>query len=194
MPDSDFSEAGSSEASFSGAGSSAAADLTALLEPLAELMSAAGAADPTTPTPCSKWDLAQLTAHLAGTTANFAIAAEGGQPDWSAPPEVGADPSTAFASAVARLNAALADGASDGASEQLVNMACAELSVHTWDIARTLGRDTASLPSAAAERGATFMRAGLTETGRGDFFGPEKSAPADADAFAALAAFAGRDV
>ncbi|MGN6723873.1 MAG: maleylpyruvate isomerase family mycothiol-dependent enzyme [Marmoricola sp.] len=168
----------------------AAADLTALLEPLTGLMSEAAAADPTTPTPCSEWDLAHLTTHLAGTTTNFAIAAEGGEPDWSAPPEVGTDAAGAFASAAGRLKAALADGG----DEQVANMACAELSVHTWDLARALGRETASLPPGAAERGGAFMRAGLTDAGRGEFFAPEKPAPEGADTYTALAAFAGRDV
>lgn len=161
----------------------AAADLAALLVPLADLMSAAAAADPAARTPCSDWDLAALTRHIAGNTVNFALAAEGGAPDWAAPVDLGEDPVAAFRSASERLNKALTDGAPD----QVISMACGELAVHTWDLARALGRDTARLPAGAAERGLTFMRPGLEAHGRGDFFAPEQAAPDDADAYTALA-------
>lgn len=168
----------------------AATDLIALLKPLADLMSSAADAGPESPTPCSEWNLSELTSHIAGTTANFATAAEGGQPDWSTPAEVGPDTSTTFSSACERLTTALANGA----SEQVVNMACAELATHAWDLARALGQTTKDLPPGAAERGLSFMRSGLEASGRGDYFGPELKAPDGADAYSRLAAYAGRSI
>ena len=43
-----------------------------------------------------------------------------------------------------------------------------------------------------AERGLAFMSQGLTSENRGPVFDPEQPAPADADAYARIAAFAGR--
>jgi hypothetical protein len=71
---------------------------------------------------------------------------------------------------------------------------CAELAVHTWDLATALGRSTGDLDAEVAERGLTFMRASLTEANRGPVFGPERPAPAGADAYQQAAAFAGRSV
>jgi hypothetical protein len=45
-----------------------------------------------------------------------------------------------------------------------------------------------------AERGLAFMRANLTPDNRGAAFGPEQTAPDDADAYQQIAAFAGRQV
>ena len=163
------------------------ADLNTLLTPLTELVGAATVADPQSPTPCSKWVLSDLLAHVAGVAANFAIAAEGGEPDWSTPPVPPADASAVFDTAVQHLQKAL-----PAAPDPVADMACAELSVHAWDLARTLNRETAGLPPEAPERGLVFMRAGLTEAGRGEFFGPEQPAPPAADAFSLIAAFAGR--
>ena len=162
-------------------------DLTTLFTPLTELMAAAAVADPQASTPCSEWSLSDLVAHVAGVTANFAIAAEGGAPDWSTPPGQPADASNVFEAAVQRLQKAL-----PAAPEPIADMACAELSVHAWDLAHALSRETAGLPPEAPERGLAFMRAGLTDAGRGEFFGPEQPAPEDADAYSLIAAFAGR--
>ena len=43
-----------------------------------------------------------------------------------------------------------------------------------------------------AEQGLGFMRANLKAEMRGEAFGPEQPAPADGDAYDAIAAFAGR--
>ncbi|MGN6160824.1 MAG: TIGR03086 family metal-binding protein [Marmoricola sp.] len=167
----------------------AATDLSALLESLSDLMSATATADPASPTPCAEWSLSELADHIAGNTVNFAVAAEGGQPDWSSPADIGPDAAAAFQSAAARLRAAIADGV----SEQVVAMASAELATHTWDLTRALGRTTTDLPPGAAERGLSFMRSGFESSGRGEYFGPEQPAPDGADAYTKLAAYAGRD-
>ena len=71
---------------------------------------------------------------------------------------------------------------------------CAEIAVHTWDLATALGRPTGGLDADVAERGLAFMRSSLTPQVRGSAFGPERAAPEGADAYARIAAFAGRAV
>ena len=68
----------------------------------------------------------------------------------------------------------------------------AEFAVHTWDLAHALGRSTGELDPAVAEQGLAFMQANLKAEMRGEAFGPEQPAPADGDAYDAIAAFAGR--
>ena len=70
-------------------------------------------------------------------------------------------------------------------------MAAAELAVHTYDLATALGRATADLDPEVAEEGRAFMTSSMTDEMRGDAFGPEQPAPADADAYQRIAAFAG---
>ena len=57
-----------------------------------------------------------------------------------------------------------------------------------------LGRSTSDLDPAVALSGLEFMRVNLTDDSRGGAFGPEKTAPQDADTYSLLAAFAGRTV
>jgi hypothetical protein len=66
--------------------------------------------------------------------------------------------------------------------------------VHTWDLATALGRPTGTLDPDVAEHGRAFMLASLTDDNRSPAFGPERPAPADADAYTRIAAFAGRPV
>ena len=73
-------------------------------------------------------------------------------------------------------------------------MAAAELAVHAYDLTTALGRTTANLDPEVAEAGYAFMTASMTDDMRGDAFGPEQSAPANADAYGRIAAFAGRSV
>ena len=61
-------------------------------------------------------------------------------------------------------------------------------------IATALGRPTGDLDPTVAEQGLAFMSQGLTDDNRGEAFGPEQSAPDDADAYERVAAFAGRSV
>lgn len=70
----------------------------------------------------------------------------------------------------------------------------AELGVHTWDLARGIGRRTDTLDPEVAQRGLDFMRANLTPDNRGNVFAAERPAPEDASLSDRLAAFAGRDV
>ena len=66
--------------------------------------------------------------------------------------------------------------------------------MHTWDLARGIGRPTDTLDPDVAQRGLDFMRANLTPDNRAHVFAAERPAPEGASLPDRLAAFAGRDV
>ena len=63
--------------------------------------------------------------------------------------------------------------------------------VHTYDLATALERATDDLDPEVAEDSRPSMTSSMTDEMRGDAFGPEQPAPADADAYQRIAAFAG---
>jgi uncharacterized protein (TIGR03086 family) len=140
-------------------------------------------------TPCSDWTIADLSDHIVNSTAGMATMARGGEPDWAASIHHD-DPALALQREGRSLVEALA--ASDSAFPE--GMAAAELAVHTYDLATALGRATADLDPEVAEEGRAFMTSSMTDEMRGDAFGPEQPAPAGADAYQRIAAFAGRSV
>jgi uncharacterized protein (TIGR03086 family) len=140
-------------------------------------------------TPCSKWNVADLSDHLVNSVAGMATMARGGEPDWAVSTHYD-DPAAALHNAGRDLVEALDAGR--GSFPE--GMAAAELAVHAYDLATALGTSTADLDPEVAEAGYAFMSASMTDAMRGDAFGPEQSAPADADAYARIAAFAGRSV
>ena len=150
------------------------------------------------PTPCHDWTVGDLVDHLVNAPGHFTMIMRGEQPDWGAPPEhVGADRADRFRDAGGVLVSgwrATADDASAGSQPSPLDWQLAELAVHTWDLGTALGRPTGHLDPGVAERGLAFMRQGLTADNRGPVFAPEQPAPPDADAYARIAAFAGREV
>ena len=145
-------------------------------------------------TPCEQWNVQDLVDHIVAAPSRFARMVRGEGIDWSAPtPSAGDDPAARFRSNADDLLRAVRDHAAPDARVDL-DWQCAELAVHTWDLAAAIGRSTADLDSEVAERGLAFMRANLTETNRGTAFGPEQPAPGDADPYQRVAAFSGRSV
>ena len=145
------------------------------------------------PTPCPQWSVQDLVDHIVAAPSRFARMARGEEVDWSATPSAGREPAAQFRSHAEDLLRAVADGgAQDGSIP--VDWQCAELAVHTWDLATALGRSTGDLDGEVAERGLAFMRANLTDDNRGSAFGPEQPAPEGADPYRRIAAFAGRSV
>jgi hypothetical protein len=120
--------------------------------------------------------------------------ARGEAVDWSATPSAGPDAAARFRSHAEDLLGAVTDDGASGGGPVSLDWQCAELAVHTWDLATAIGRPTADLDAEVAERGLAFMRAGLTDDNRGTAFGPEQPAPEGADAYQRIAAFAGRSV
>jgi uncharacterized protein (TIGR03086 family) len=147
----------------------------------------------TDPTPCENWDVAHLIGHVLGGPARFTEAVQGGNPDWSVPPEPATGDWTGrFRSDADDLIHAWhqqGDEAEEGAADWQI----AEFAVHTWDLVRATGQDRPLNPE-VAERGYAFMSKSLTPENRGTVFDPEVEAPPDADPYDRIAAFAGRDV
>ena len=141
------------------------------------------------PTPCAKWNVRQLTDHLVNSSAQMAVMARGDQADWSSLADHHDDPAPVLRRAADDIVAAY-----DAGSEVPQGMIAAELAVHTWDLATALGRDSAELDPAVAEVGYEFISGSLTDDNRGESFGPALPAPANANAYERIAAFAGRSV
>jgi uncharacterized protein (TIGR03083 family) len=144
-------------------------------------------------TPCSDWTLGQLADHVVAGPAKFADMLRGEQPDWSSGPEhLESGWASAFRASADDLMHLWHGGAAPERSDP--DWQTAEFAVHAWDLSRALGRSTSELDPVVAERGLAFMKANLREDIRGEAFGPEQPAPADGDAYDAVAAFAGRTV
>ena len=141
------------------------------------------------PTPCSEWSVADLSDHVVNSVAGMVAMARGGQPDWSNAAHHD-DP----AAALQREGRELIDALSADSGTFPEGMAAAELAVHTYDVATSLGRSTADLDPEVAETGLAFMSASMTDDMRGNAFGPQQPAPDDATAYERIAAFAGRPV
>ena len=141
------------------------------------------------PTPCTNWNVGELTDHLVNSAAQMAVMAHGGQADWSSLADHHDEPGPVLRRAADDIVAAF-----EGGAEAPQGMIAAELAVHTWDLATALGRDSGELDPAVAEAGYAFMSESLTDERRGDAFGPEQPAPEGANAYERIAAFAGRSV
>ncbi|MFD0278585.1 TIGR03086 family metal-binding protein [Kitasatospora sp. NPDC127111] len=160
------------------------------------------------PTPCTEYDLRQLLGHVVGGVHRFAYIGEGGRaedvvaatgdlPDdgWPA----------AFARARARATAAWADDAKldrpsfapwgEVPGRAAVGGYVMETVTHSWDIARSL-RSGLALDEQLAEAALGIARFVLPAENRGGPvpFGEVRPVPADADTYARLAAWLGREV
>jgi len=168
--------------------------LTRGLDQLAELLAQVTTDQLDRPTPCQEWRLADLIDHIVDGPTRAATMTRGQQVDWSAPePHVGAERVEAFRAGVADLLAAWAE-LGDADAPVSPDWQCAEVAVHTYDLATAIERTTGDLDQEVAECGLAFMQASLTPDNRGGAFGPEQSAPEGADAYQRIAAFAGRKV
>jgi uncharacterized protein (TIGR03086 family) len=146
------------------------------------------------PTPCEEWTVAQLVDHIVAAPARFASMVRGEPIDWSAPtPAAGEHPGRVFRTHAEQLVQAWRE-ADPRAEVSPVDWQCAELAVHTWDLATAIGRPTQDLDREVAELGLAFMRAALADEDRGSAFAPQQDAPEGADPYQRIAAFAGRTV
>lgn len=159
------------------------------LDQLGAVLDAVTPEDAERATPCSDWTVADLSDHIVNSVAGMATMARGGDPDWSA--SLHHDNP---ASALHREGGALVEALDAGNGAFPEGMAAAELAVHTYDLSVALGREITGLDPEVAEVGFAFMTSSMTDDMRGDAFGPAQSAPADADAYELIAAFAGRTV
>jgi uncharacterized protein (TIGR03086 family) len=143
------------------------------------------------PTPCSDWTVSDLVDHVVQTPWKFASMVRGEQVDWAAPTPHADDPVATYQENAQTLRTAWAERPD---AQPGVDWQCAEIAVHTWDLATALGRSTDTFDPEVAERGRAFMLASLNDDNRSPAFGPEVQAPERADAYTRIAAFAGRSV
>jgi uncharacterized protein (TIGR03083 family) len=143
------------------------------------------------PTPCSDWTVSDLVDHVIQGPRKFARMVRGEEVDWTAATSHADDPVAAYQENVQALRAALADHPNSGPP---ADWQCAEIAVHTWDLATALGRSTETFDADVADRGRAFMLASLNDDNREPAFRPEMPAPEGADAYTRIAAFAGRTV
>lgn len=164
------------------------------LEQAASVLDSVGETDPDAATPCADWSVSELVDHLVVSPARFAAMVRGDEVSWSTPtPHAGERPGDEFRQgADALMEAWRAVG--DGDAPTGPDWQCAEIAVHTYDLVTALGGATGELDPEVAEHGLGFMQANLTPEVRGPAFGPEQPAPAGADAYQRIAAFAGRTV
>jgi len=141
-------------------------------------------------TPCDDWVLADLADHLVAAPGRFLTMMQGGQPDWSTDPHVAEGWGPAFR--VAGDDLVHAWHQHEGEPPVPADFQVAELALHTWDVAATIGYAQDRLDPEIAERGLAFLRANLTDDNRAPAFGPAVEAGPEAGPYERLAAFAGR--
>ncbi|TDE94896.1 TIGR03086 family protein [Occultella glacieicola] len=156
------------------------------------------------PTPCDEFDVAALVGHLQGVVRRIGVVLEG-RPFHEAPSHVDStDWVGDWESGRAATDAVLADdesltrtvtvpwGQVPGAAA--VGSYLGELTVHAWDLAAATGR-TDGLDGGLAEIAlAAYERMLPAEPRGGDVpFGDPVPVPADADPYARLVAWTGRD-
>jgi uncharacterized protein (TIGR03086 family) len=158
------------------------------------------------PTPCSKWNVADLINHIVGATEYFGDLAErGASPDGEAPRYTDGDYAQLFAEQSHRLLEAFSTpGAMDRTMELptgpspgslVIQVATGEIFVHGWDLARATGQE---LP---ADRGVAVALWGsawpaLSVQVRDEHpsvFAPEVPVAADRSDIDRLVGFLGRD-
>lgn len=119
-----------------------------------ELVAAAADTDLRAATPCTGWDLAALLRHMIGQNNGFTTAVADGDAPLSAydGPRITADTLiSCWSASAARLRAAFASPAGAGVHlaelgltvpvERALRMQLLDTVIHTWDVARSLGRD-----------------------------------------------------
>lgn len=144
-------------------------------------------------TPCEDWDLAALVDHLIATPGRFLMMMRGEEPDWATdPPHVREGWGPAFR--VVGDDLVHAWHQHNGEAPVPAEFQVAELALHTWDVATTVGFPISRLDPEVAERGLAFLQANLTADNRGPVFGAEQEAGAEAGPYERLAAYAGRSV
>ena len=141
-------------------------------------------------TPCADWKLRQLVDHVVESPRRYLQMMRGEQVDWAAdPPRIEEDWAGSFRTAADDLlHAWHQQEDTSGAGWQT-----ADLAVHTWDLRRSLGRDTEDLDPEVAELGMKFMQANLTDENRSGAFASKVDPPEDGNPYDRLAAFSGRN-
>jgi uncharacterized protein (TIGR03086 family) len=157
------------------------------------------------PTPCAAWDVRALVNHVVGANRRYVMLLHGATAD-----EVDAtrtadhlsdDPVSSFVTTAAELDAAIRDSGAmartadhptgERTGTQLLEMRVLDVTVHTWDLARSIGADESLDPDLVAF--ALTLRDTL-EAGRehGSFAPPPEETPPDVSAQTRLLTLSGR--
>jgi uncharacterized protein (TIGR03086 family) len=167
------------------------------------LLARAHRAQPDLRTPCPNWDLRQLVNHIVYDVELFTAmtrGAERGSPDVD---RIGDDWLGAYRSAADTLMADWQARGTDGTLKTsfgefpltwAVGQQMADLAVHGWDLAKTIGEPVNGLDADVAEASLAWLHENLKPEYRGEAFGPEVEAPASAPLYDRLAAFSGRPI
>ncbi|MGH9231407.1 MAG: TIGR03086 family metal-binding protein [Acidimicrobiales bacterium] len=157
------------------------------------------------PTPCPKWTVVDLVAHLIAGNVKYIEIARGG--DWSrgAPPvEVGDDPSGTYRRTVEMmLEAWEQPGVLDrevtlptgrGRAESALYLHLGETLVHGWDLAMATGQEPSFDVEVAEASLAQYQSWLPARRPEGSPFADASDVDADASAIDRLAAYLGREV
>ncbi len=157
------------------------------------------------PTPCTEWDVQALVNHVVGANRRYTMLLHGATADevdaTRTADHLGDDPASSFGATTAELRAAFCEpgaltrpthhptGERTGA--QLLAMRVLDITVHTWDLARSIGADESLDADAVAF---ALARRDTLEAGRvrGSFAPAPAETPADASPQARLLHLTGR--
>lgn len=166
--------------------------LNRALDQLGDLVAAVREDQLGNPTPCEEWNVQQLVAHVLAGPQRFLQMARGEDVDWETTPPL---PESGWAEAFREhADDLIHHWHQQGEDAGSADWHTAEFAVHSFDLARGIGRATDKLDPEPAERGLALMQQMLTPDNRGQVFHPEQEAPEDADPYERLAAYAGRTV
>ena len=158
------------------------------------------------PTPCEKWKVGDVIAHVTETQHWARSLLQGETPEPPTVDGVTGDVAATFAGAASQSFAAFSE---DGALERIAHTEMGDMPAavllgilstdtftHAWDVAVATGQDTDLDPELAAQllEGARQTIPPAFRSEDGAIFRPEQAAPAGADAATQLAAFLGRTV
>lgn len=134
------------------------------------------------PTPCSEWNVQQLLDHMAGAQAGIAgmvvgeqVAAEGSTMDKIDAAASAIDKATSEPGALEKV---VESRMGEMPVARMIGMAVGDLAIHTWDLAKATGQDTA-LDDGVVDFLYPLMEA-MLKRGRGPAFAAPIAVPADA--------------
>jgi uncharacterized protein (TIGR03086 family) len=151
------------------------------------------------PSPCPDWTAHEVAKHVVDTTRRVLTRLTGGDPT---PPDSTEDLAAAWRVESDAVKAALADpdraatmvrgmGGEQPWQDLVGTMLCADVLIHTWDLARATGQDDRLDPAAIAAAQA-FLEPNDDMLRVPGGFGPKLEPPAGADEQARFLAFVGR--
>ncbi len=156
------------------------------------------------PTPCSDWNVEQLTNHILGTLTMFRDVAINGEADPSLFSQdlIGEDAATSFNTVSAEALAAWAqDGKMEGSAKLpfgefpamfALQLPAMELMVHGWDLSQATGEDVTWNPALVADTLEFCTTTFTSPEMRGTDFAEPIEVSADSDDLSKLLAFMGR--